>query len=164
MSWEKYPSLSGRAHCFTKSLPMSLPLALSFDILICWKMKWKIWKWHSIFWRVEVGVENEDFLEGGYIFFGALKEKCGNSDLAFALFAETRGVWSVKTKRLKFSQSWNLYWIGVHKKNEEGFLKTIHLAGYWNAGELFPIFLVWPRTIYASTACEISEIGNRSKA
>ena len=59
----------------------------------------------AFFGGLEVGFENEDFLEAGYIFFMAKKEKCGISDLAFALFAETRGVWSVKTKRLKFSQS-----------------------------------------------------------
>ena len=63
-----------------------------------------IMAWHCLE-RLGFGVKNEVFLEGDTFSSGPRKEKCGDSDLAFALFAETRGVWSVKTKRLKFSQS-----------------------------------------------------------
>ena len=128
---------------------MSLPLALSFDILICWKIKWKIWKLHG---GLEVGVElrmrifwRGDFLQGlkgemwwfrlGFCLVCWDERSLVSKNEAFEILSVVKLIlnWSTQKERRGISENNTFSWL------------------YWNAGELFPVFLVWPITIYAST-------------
>ena len=140
------------------SLYFSTKLTLPFIRLIQ-ENKWTILKYVVVmtliglmfFGGLKVGVESEDFFGGGIHFLHGLKGEMWYFRLGFCLVCWDERSLVSKNEAFEILSVVKLILNWSTQKERRGISENNTLSWLcWNAGELFPVFLVWPITIYAS--------------